>query len=364
MGFTVDADALARLPDLLDRLSDDASAARQYLMGNTKLHWVGVLSLITDGHEHAVAETDSFFGTVAGPIAHDDAARVRAAIEYYRRTDAASAARVDATMAHPSAGERAVLTAGAHPGLFGDVTRVRDVLVPPSDHRGDFPYDPAWTEILSPTADIRAIIWLLTSLGAQLGICDRAHDPVADLMEPLSGDFSGLLRCADVFERLAGASAGMSSNVQWGAVCLDRVWTGNAADSCGGVLVRVDAALAEAQEPLRFLAEQYRRAADEIHEVNVLMGEVVNDLVDAALVAWAEEEMAVVSAETVVGPVVCGVGVAYEIKKMWNLYHRALELVNWARQALTALDVILHGFGLLGDRPLPALSTAAPDLPD
>ena len=363
MGFTVDAETLAGLPDLLDRLSDDASAAREYLVRNTRLHWVGIVSLIAHGHERAVAEADSFFSTVAGPIAHDDAGRVRAAVDYYRHTDAASAARVDATLPHPSAGARAVLTPGAHPGLFNDVTRPRDVLVPPPDHHGDFPYAPSWTQGLSPAAQIRNIIWMLTSLGAQLGICDRAYDPVAELVEPMSGDFAGLRGCADVFERLAGASAGMSSNVQWGAVCLDRVWTGSAADSCEDVLVRLDAALAEAQEPLRVVAEEYRRAAETVYEVNTLMGEVVNALIDRALIAFLALDGAAASSETVIGPVVLGAVAGYEISKVWDLFRHAMELVDLARVAMAALDTFLQGFSLFGNHPLPVLSTAAPSLP-
>ena len=363
MSFTVDANALVGLPDLLDRLGDDAQAARAYAATYTQLHWGGLLSLITAGHTHAVAETDAFLATVGGRIAHDDAVRVRAAIDYYRRTDAAAAARVDATIAHPMSPDEPVLTAGAHPGLFGDVAHTRDALVPPRDHHADMPFTPKWTELLSPTAAARTAIWVVTSLGAKLGFCDRAHDVVAEVVEPLSGDWAGLLRCAEVFERLAGASAAMSSNVQWGAVCLDRVWSGHAADSCEEVLVLVDTALAEAQEPFRGLAEQYRTAAEEVHSINELMAELVGDLVDYAVIAALDVEAGAATGETVIGPVLFGAGAAYEIEKACVLFHRIVELVDKARQVAEWLDTALHGFGLLPGRQLPALSTTTPALP-
>ena len=54
MGFEVDAVALGGLPDLLDRLSDDATRCRGYLVQHTGLASGGLIELMRGGHDSNV----------------------------------------------------------------------------------------------------------------------------------------------------------------------------------------------------------------------------------------------------------------------------------------------------------------------
>jgi hypothetical protein len=52
------------------------------------------------------------------------------------------------------------------------------------------PYQPAFTDVVSPGALTRDAVWGVTSIGAKVGLLDRPHDPYDDVVMSSSASTS------------------------------------------------------------------------------------------------------------------------------------------------------------------------------
>jgi hypothetical protein len=365
MEFSVDAAALAGLPAMLDRLGDDAQQSRNYLNKHTDLNGgEGFFNVILGGHRQAVDNVNRFFTTLAEPVAGGNATRVRAAVDFYKRTDHAAAAAFDATLPSPGAAAPIPEYPGARPAVFADRAEPTGSLASPPDYNSAYPYHPKWTDLVSPASAARDAIWFVTDVGTKLGLCDRPFDPFLEYVRPWTGDWAGLRACADVFDRLAAATTHMAGNVSWGAQCAQSVWTGNAADGCVAILGQLTSALTLADEPLRDLAAEYRKTAEETHRIADTVAALIAEAADLAIIAALEAAAALATSETIVGPVLLGSALAFTIWHLVKALHEAVVLTRTAAHLAELAQGALAQFTIITPgAELPALPTGAPALP-
>ncbi|MEU8387350.1 hypothetical protein [Micromonospora sp. NPDC048843] len=371
MGFAVDVAALRGLPPLFDRLGDDARAGLTYVESNTVLEYgPGFINRISGKHENAMLAIRDLVEDVAKYTAADTGATLRQSLDYYERTDAAAAERLDQAFRRDWALDRSEYAGfyrdTALPAPFADRTDPQQLLraVPDYDKDDAFQFEPQLWDMASPTSVARDVIWGATWLAAKLGICDRAYDPYESLLKPVAGDWAGVRGCADVFGNLAAALAGMADNVRWGALSSEQHWQGKAATAFQAHLVDSARKLDTAGAPLLALAAEYRRTAEAMFEIGKVLGSLLSDLVDAAMIFTVTASTAVATSETVIGGVVFGAAALYEGYKMWDIFKEALDLVGRADSLTSAFTAAVGNFGMAATaQELPVLAPAPNGMP-
>ncbi|GIH18175.1 hypothetical protein [Rugosimonospora africana] len=378
MEFSVNSTALTGLVEMLDRRWQDYESGRSYLKGNAhfSVFNVGVLNAIHGTHQRIVDEIDAFLAAAAEGFAGPCSTAVVEANSLYVHSDRAAAARTDAAMPAPSvdqqcptapfgasgstAGARADSTLG--PQVFADPVCPSARYRQPPDHRADHPYRFSFFDTFSPTSWGREAIWKVTGLAAKFGVLDRPYDVLAEAVEPLCGDWAGFLTCADVYDNIAGAIDDTVRCVTTGGHTIDRVWTGNAAETCAQSLGRFTVELNAAIGPLHQTATTYRQVAEGVY----LQAEAVASILTLVLDNMIEKAL-----EPVTGGAIEPFEVVTEVSDLVRVAEKIREvvrLVSKAREMATATmdsaDSGLSGFGLLTNRhPVPALVPSVPTLP-
>ncbi len=372
MSFDVDVAALRGLPAVFDRLGDDARAGLTYLDTNTALEYgPGFINKLTGKHEQAMLAVRDFVEDIAKYTAADTGSSLRQALDYYERTDEAAAEQLDRTFrggGHLDRSQYASLYRAAGPSaVFADPVEPQVSLRAVPDYNKDdaFQFEPQLWDMASPTSLTRDAIWGATWLGAKLGICDRAYDPYESLIKPLAGDWTGVRGCADVFDSLAAALGGMADNLRWAALGADQYWQGKAGTAFQAHVVGSARKLDVAAGPLIALAAEYRKTAEAMFEMGKVLGSLLSDLVDAAMIFVAAASTAAATSETVIGGVVFGAAALYEGYKMWDILKEALDLVGRADSLTSAFTSAVGNFGMAaGPGELPVLAPAPVGLPE
>jgi hypothetical protein len=356
MSFSVDVAALAGLPPLLNRLGEDARASRAYEDKNTQLGaGEGIFNLVLGGHRTAVAQVDAFFDTL-GAVAKQEEGRVLEALDLYRRTDLASAAKVDS--ARP--GIEGVPWMQPDPGGsrgFSDRYEPQTNLTPPPDYSADYGFEMKWYSYLSPTSYVRNLIWEVTSLATSLGICDRPIDVFTEWLKPWLGDWAGFRACADVHEHLGDTTVAMGWNVRSGAVDSQFAWTGNAADASRRDLHTIDMAVQQAEPKLNELSTEYKSVAESTFKLADAVAGMLVVAIDLAVMALIELEAAVATSMTVAGAVAFGAAAAATVWKIIEIAGKILDCIKLAEAGAKAFSAGMEGFCVIDPKgPLPALA--------
>jgi hypothetical protein len=286
VSFSVNIKALAGLPAALDRRSGDLEAAQRYLMTYTKISTFG-LADITGVHQRVIAAISKYLVDLDMVYATSDASRVRAVISSYRASDLRAAARADAAIIGlpPGLPQLPPITSDERAydlSIFEDRRTPLDRLIVPTSHYADYPYQPTWSDVFSPTTVARDVIWRVTSYLANLGLLDRPIDPIEEFVRPFAGDWAGLLRCAEVFTHLGDALPQESACVTDAQQLVSTIWTGNVAGMCTDSLSAFASSLTDGFPPLAALTATYQTVAKGVVANANLMETVVTNLFDLA----------------------------------------------------------------------------------
>lgn len=369
MSFAVDTAGLQGLPAQLDRLHEDALLGSAYVDHYAKLSYGGLLDKITGGHEAAVTSVRNYLDKLAGPVAGNTADAVRYAMTYYTQTDVKSAVALDDTYPQAEAKDDTDFGHHIHPsstsagGRFHDAAEFTDHYKTPPDHSAEFPFQPQPVMCVSPAAFGRAVIVEATELAASLGLGHR-WDPYEAILKPVTGDWSGLRSCTDVFGNVGEALGDMANNVRIAAEGIHEVWTGRAAEGLTAHLIELARTLDEAREPLEKLGRSYEDAARSAFALFGALGDVLNDLIDAVLIFIAEASAAAATSETVIGGIAFGISAAYEADKVYRFVKGAVGLYTSCMAVIETIESAQHGFGAVsGEGSLPTLKETRPPLP-
>jgi hypothetical protein len=371
MSFTVDAAGLAGLPEQLDRLQLDAFRGSAFVGDHTRLAYGGVLNDISAEHENVVHEARGFLDKLGGPVAGNTAEAVRAALTYYVHTDAKAAAALDATYPATTGEHAASLgvdgstsySSSARGARFRDVAAPSEHYLAPPDYDTEFPDQPSALDCVGPASLGRQLIIHGTELAASLGLGHR-WDPYEAVLQPLTGDWSGLRACADVFANAGAAVGDMEMNLRTTAYDVPEVWTGNAADGATGHLLRVADQLGAARQPFADLASAYKTAAQQAHAQFDQLAHQLDDLLDIVLVFIVEAGMAAATSETGVGALALGAASAVTGFEIYKVIHLITLLIKQLEAQIHNFDTLLNGSAVVGlHLKLPALDPAHLQLP-
>ncbi|MEU7823129.1 hypothetical protein [Catellatospora sp. NPDC049133] len=335
MTFAVDMKALYEVPEMLDRLAEDARRCNDYAGQAFDFPWgPGVLNRVRGDHAQARADVASFYTAVA--VRADQLARsVRESLVMYHDTDLATAAGLDAQLPAMTYDH----TAGRYPALRLDVVQASqpellepaDRLAPVPDYLPQWPHEPEWSDLVSPAGICRDLVMGANWIAVQLGVADRVYDPLDMISNYLVGNWSGMRACSDALENLRRATADLASNTQWAEIRVNACWQGNAADAAWLQLRDLGRALEIADQPLGVCRDAYRDVCEEVKELEEICELLLLDVIDAATFV----ALGVATAETGVGPVVFG---ALAIADVIQAMKRMNDLISTMQKVEVVVD--------------------------
>jgi hypothetical protein len=361
VSFSVNIRALAGLPAALDRRSSDLETAQRYLLEYTKISTFG-LADITGVHQRVIAAISGYLVDLDSVYATTDASRIRAVISSYRGSDTRAAARADAAIIGlpPGLSQLPPISSDERSydlSIFEDRRTPTESLIVPTSHYADYPYEPTWSDVFSPTTVARDVVWRVTSYLASLGLLDRPIDPIEEFVRPFAGDWAGLLRSAEVFTHLGDALPQESACVTDAQQLVSTVWTGNVADMCTNSLAAFASSLTDGFPPLAALTDTYQSVAKGVVANANLMETVVTNLFDLAAGLLVDEiggEMDLWGASSQLRNFV------RTIRSGIDIVNNVLDIVNaWQSGSESAANKfgVLHSIGRL-----PAITPAPPIL--
>jgi hypothetical protein len=365
--FAVQAPALRELAGLLDRAREDFQAGRDYLgKGVGAISGEGVINRITASHDTVVQTLDTWFGRVADDALAVTSTAVTASAAYYERTDAASAAQLDAT--YPASEltdarehtDYVPIEPPEDTARFGDVVEPQQHLTEVKDYNRELDGSPGWWDAFSPMAHIGNAIETVTWLAAQLGWIPRAIDPQAEIVKPWVGDWAGVRSAADVFASLAHLSRTVAVNINWASQSTEDVWRGHAGEGCALYLMNLGRPLNDAWKPLDELGKQYRTASEEMVALRDAVVNILNQIGDAAISAAVAAGVGGGAAATGVGaPVAVGAALfaGWKIKRVIDGIQEIASLRGQLETAMSVIKAAQTDFGSLSG------SASMPNLP-
>lgn len=362
MGFSVDAETLSRLPHLLGRFGEDAAASRSYLLRHTQLRGgEGLFTLVLGRHKSVVEAVEHFFSDAEGSLAGTLAVAVQGAVSYYRRVDRDTSIAFDATI--PGAIAPWMQNDRGSASAFIDRSEPQDALVIPSQV-GLHVFQVKFQHLISIANLTRGIIWECTELATRFGICASPIDVYAECVRPMIGDWDGLRRCAEVFDRLGAAAVMMGANVGSAAVDVQGVWSGNAADGCRLLLHQIALALDSAATPLQNLAAEYLDAASKTAAAAEAIADLLAATADLGVLAIAESSAMQLTLPTVLIPVALSTKLVAALREIVNAIHRAIAVYESVRAVVQLFAETLDRFTMSdGSGAMPGLPRGIPLLP-
>jgi hypothetical protein len=292
--FHVNIPALRGLPEFLDQRDSDLRASLAYLAAHAVIRDVSPLyHRMYVRHRANVAAVERLLAGAASYVSAD-ASRVRSAADAYQNADRDATLRnvartdnalpdfpTDQSDPPPSFDNRPGAVTAA---VFADSgPPPTDDLTPIQDRSGWLPYQPSWTDLLSPASYIRDAIWLATRLAASVGLLNHADDPIQLLLTPFVGDWPGLLHSADAFGNIANLLADEATSIGSAHRRVPVVWTGHASDACQCSLDRLAEALIAAAADIAALSSAYQDAGIVLHSIMTAAAGAFGAMVDTVL---------------------------------------------------------------------------------
>ncbi len=354
MTFAVDIAGLRAVPEISERLSRAALQCDEYAARYfTFTFGPGLINSVTGRHEEAQRQVSRFF-TELRQITAELGRAVQTALDSYRATDQMMSAALDALLPAVGAdllnGRSATLRPDLIPPGTTEPDRPTDALTEPPDYAAQDPYQPSWTDLVSPGTLYRDAVFAVTWLGAQIGLLDRAYDPYDDFTMPLVGNWARMHALADALHHLAEAARQMAENADWIALRIDASWLGNAGDAALVHVRRIATALRRASSILDQLSGAYAAVLNDMKEINAIMALIIGDLIDAACFAVVAEA----TADTVIGPAIFLPAMRTEIGRVVNEVNGLLTRIQRAQVTVDLFGGKIGGLGIL-DAHLPHL---------
>lgn len=356
MGFSVDVAALAGLPRQMNRLGEDAAAARAYVDRHTQLSsGEGIINIVFGGHREATAKVSTFY-RMLNAAADRQSNAVAAALNHYRQTDLAAAAALDARLAVTN-------TPLTQPDMgslgFADRGEPQNGLTAPKDYSGEYRFEMKWNSHLSPTSYVRRAVLEFTELAVSHGLLDRPIDVFTEWVKPILGDWPGFRACADVYENLANAALTMSANVRSGGIDSQFVWKGNAADSCRLDLNRTCDALNLANARLHELSAEYRSVAESTYKMAEAIVGLLMVAADIALAGVADLAVSKGNPAVAIGhQLVTG---AMNVWRLIEIAMKVFDCIKIAQSGAKAFTSGMEGFNIIDPKgPMPSLAGGMP----
>ena len=363
-GFRADPSAIQEFGKLVGKQSDHANACDRYIMSNTLLQQdsEGWLNQLSGAHDALIDNSRVWFQALGRWTLEGAELSILDSAAYYGRTDAETAADFDSKLAHHTTNRSlpdptTYFQERSRVGVFGETADPASHLGKPDDYaaQGGWRWQPDWSDTVSIASAGRGAIMAATDFLAWTGALDRGYDPYEFLLKPVTGDWSGFRGCADVFRGAADAARAVSGNLYHGRLGLAPSWEGKAADSCESFFELVAMAVGPAADVLDRIGDEYERAAQGAFDFASVVGSLLSDLIDAAIILAAAA-----SAGAATGPVGWLVGgsiAAWEAAQIVACIQKLADAWTVANDIITTFKSGENSFGRLwaSDKMLPAL---------
>ncbi|GAB3449181.1 hypothetical protein [Actinophytocola sediminis] len=372
--FDVQPTALRELAGTLDRAHADLGKVAIYLAKMENFEGgTGYLGGCLDGHQAAYRTLSDWLDKVAGPMVSDTSKAVSESAAYYERTDANSAASLDATYSDFDIpkykdNNNYVDLESEGSARFADITAPTDHLNEPHDYTAELLGTLAWWDIPSMSSDVCAAIQLVSEVAVWLGWLDKPFNPMQELAEEFVGDWAGARAAADILRNVGRALNDIGLNIQWAAQGTEQVWQGNAGDGATFHLINLATRfdVDNAWRPIDALAQQYVEASEDMVNLRDAAVGVLSAIMDAAISAAAACAVGGGAAATGVGtPFAVGAVfyAGYRISKVVEGIENLLGIVSNLATATSALKAAQGGFASPGPLSLPGMPSRQLNLP-
>ena len=179
-----------------------------------------------------------------------------------------------------------------------------------------------------------------------------------------TGEWDALWKFGDAMANLAQCLQQIGVDIQSGVLEVDKTWDGNAGDAAFNYFTTLASATSGQQTGLYAAAQGYHDAARGAWQLSHQLGNVLQAIVDEAILMGIAAAAGTATVETGVGAVV-GYGIAaYQAVQIVKLVNKASQIINTAGAAILAafgggMDFAGQG-GDLSAVPLPAAPYAPP----
>lgn len=346
MTFEVDLPRLALVPTMLDRLAEDARQCSKYAGDAFDFDFgPGLINSASGRHAEVRAAVTGYFDGVARQAA-ELSASIDKSVRDYENVDLNVAAEWDARLPQidrlPGSRYDSLRTNLPEVNMREREEPERHLVALP-DYRPEWPHEPTWTDLLSPSSICRDAVMGVNWLGVQIGVADRVHDPFDALCLPFVGNWAGLRACSDAVHNLSAACGDLGRNCGWVEVRVNATWRGHAADAAWLRLKELTDSLAHAVPALLHFMKAYREVVDEVAELEKLTEVVVGELIDAAVFAI----LAVATAETIVGGPLFGAATIVKVVRAVGAIDVVITKVGRLEAMVDAFQGKLDGYGVL-----------------
>ncbi|GAA2548069.1 hypothetical protein GCM10010435_16770 [Winogradskya consettensis] len=349
MSFSVQPEALDGYAQQVGRAGDDSTAITGYLSGYpVDAGWDGVLIELIGN-----TAFDSMQGAIdtsrkVATILDQSRSGLTEAAKYYRETDTASAAKIDASLpgrcaSNPTTLEQRWADQVCGPGYADS----RD----PSGHLaavGDVEY----SHPLALLDNLSVSNWTLKGFDYVFGF-----NPLDKVSEFFVGEWQSVAQAGKALGHAGEAHDDLAYNVQGGAIALGGAWEGLAADAAYQHFTGLAAGVESLVDPLKKISAEFDTIAQGVYNTSEAVTGWVKGMADAAMIAGIAVAAGTVTAETGVGAVV-GYGLAtIEVCELLDMWAQATAAMNNLYAIVQgALGVIQTQLAFLQHADLPDLS--------
>ncbi|MGA5304603.1 hypothetical protein ACPCHT_32160 [Nucisporomicrobium flavum] len=331
--FTVQPSALDGYASQIGRAGDDASATKSYLDGYAIAGgWNGALiELVGGAAVSSMTAASAACQKAAGILTASQSGLVNAAA-YYRQTDTAVAARVDATLPDrcasiPTALETAWAANACAPS-FADSREPSGRLKPVDDVEYSHP--------LGFLDNISVSHWALKGFDFVFGF-----NPLEKVSDYFLGDWQSFAKAGKAIGCAADALDDLGYNIQGGVIAVHGGWQGRAADSAYAHFTGLASGVEDLVDPMRQIAKQFETISHGVWSSCEAATGFVKGMLDAAIIAGISAAAGTITAETGVGAVV-GYGVAaIEVCRMLDMWAEATKVMT------SIYSIVQAGAGLI-----------------
>lgn len=157
--------------------------------------------------------------------------------------------------------------------------------------------------------------------------------------DAFTGEWAALYKFGDAMANVARTMQQIGIDIQTGALKADQTWDGNASDAAFNYFTTLAATVSGQQAALTAAAQGYHEAARGAWQLSNQLGNVLQAIVDEAILMGIAAAVGTATIETGVGAVV-GYGMAaYQGVQILKLVNKASQIIN------TAGTVIMAAFG-------------------
>jgi uncharacterized protein YukE len=161
------------------------------------------------------------------------------------------------------------------------------------------------------------------------------------IVKPFVGDWAAFSRFGDALNHLAPCMQDIGANIQTQLDVLDASWDGQASDAAYTYFNDLASRVSQLQTTLRQAAVNYERTATGVWQLAQQLANVLQSIVDQAVIIVVAAALGTALVETGVGPVV-GYGIAaWRVVELFRLINQAMVYIQ------TGGTIVMGFFGYM-----------------